>query len=354
MPNPAHHRETCVSQKTATGVSPRGIKPKAVIILDESRRANVYGPLQIQELEKFVQIAPRIHTKESILEDPADLAEAEIILGSWNLPVIDAPFLKLAPKLKAIFYAAGSIRYFATEALWERGIRVSACSKEIGITVAEFALGQILVSLKTMWQHNARLRQNKNWERGPFPGIYESTVGLVSLGTVARHLVKLLRNFNVNIIAYDPVILPEQARELGVELCPLEEVFTRSDVVSVHAPWLPQTERMIRGYHLEKMRLNSTLINTSRGAVIAEDEMIEVLRRRPDLYALLDVTHPEPPAADSLLYELPNVLLTPHLAGSNWNECRRLGRMVCDDLQSYLQGRPLVGEITRKMMPYIA
>lgn len=329
-------------------------KPKAIIILDENRRANVYGPLQIRELEKLVQIAPRVHTKESILEDPADLAEAEIILGSWHLPVIDASFLKLAPKLKAIFYAAGSVRYFVTDALWEHGIRVTACSKAIGITVAEFALGQILLSLKTTWQHNARLRQNKNWERDPFPGIYESTVGLVSLGTVAQHLVKLLHSFNVNLIAYDPVIPPEQAREMGVELCPLEEVFRRSDVVSVHAPWLPQTERMIRGRHLEQMRPNSTLINTSRGAVIAEDEMIEVLRRRPDLYALLDVTHPEPPQADSPLYELPNVLLTPHLAGSNWNECRRLAVMVGKDLENYLNGLPLTGEITREMMPHIA
>jgi phosphoglycerate dehydrogenase-like enzyme len=341
-------------KKPKEKMEPSTAKPRSLFILDERHWENVFGPLQRAELEPLVQLPARFHTRESILENPGDLEETEILFGSWGMPVIDEAFLKLAPKLKAIFYAAGSVRCFVTDAMWDRGIRVTSCNQAMGVTVAELALGQILLSLKAVWQQSAQLRRDQKWERQKFAGIYESTVGLVSLGAVARHLVGLLKNFNLRIIAYDPMMSPEKARAMGVELRSLDEVFSEADVVSIHTPWLPETERLIRGRHLESMRFNSTLINTSRGAVIAEDEMIEVLRRRPDLYALLDVTHPEPPDPASPLFTLPNVLLTPHLAGTIWSECRRLGRMTIDELERYRAGKPLQGEVTREMMAYIA
>ena len=102
---------------------------------------------------------------------------------------------------------------------------------------------------------------------------------------------------------------------------------------------------MIRGHHVASMKPGATLINTARGALIAEEEMIAVLTERTDLTAILDVTHPEPPAPESALWRLGNVFLTPHIAGSLDTECRRMGRFIADELRRYCLGEPLLGAV---------
>ena len=174
-------------------------------------------------------------------------------------------------------------------------------------------------------------------------GGYGSTVGLISLGAIGRIVAPRLHAAapDVRVLAHDPFVGSDEAARLGVELVSLDEIFTSSDVVSLHTPWLPETERMIRGAHFARMKTGATFLNTARGAVVAEDEMTVVLETRPDLTALLDVTHPEPPLPDSPLWTLPNVFLTPHIAGSVGDECRRLGRYMLDELRRYLAGEPL-------------
>ena len=135
---------------------------------------------------------------------------------------------------------------------------------------------------------------------------------------------------------------------MGVERVSLEELFARSDIISLHTPWLPATEGLITGELLASMKLNATLINTSRGAIVREQEMIAVLRQRPDLWAVLDVVYPEPPVPSSPLYELPNVVLTPHIAGSMQDECRRMGQYVIGELKRYLAGEPLKWGLTKE------
>ena len=126
----------------------------------------------------------------------------------------------------------------------------------------------------------------------------------------------------------------------------IEDIFAQSEVISLHTPDLPSTKGMIRGRHFEMMKPGATFINTARGAVVNEPEMIEVLGRRPDITAVLDVTDPEPPAVDSPLTKLPNVVLTPHLAGSAGRECHRLGCYMVDEFRRYLAGEPLVHRVT--------
>jgi phosphoglycerate dehydrogenase-like enzyme len=145
-----------------------------------------------------------------------------------------------------------------------------------------------------------------------------------------------------------------RAAELGVELVDLDRLFAEADVVSLHTPWLPETEGLIAGRHFERLRPGATFINTARGAVVREPEMTAVLQRRPEVYAVLDVTWPEPPAAGSPLYTLPNVFLTPHMAGSMGPECRRMGRFMADELGRYLRGDSLLGEVTREAAARLA
>ncbi len=132
-------------------------------------------------------------------------------------------------------------------------------------------------------------------------------------------------------------------------------VQTEGVYIEEAAPGLEEPKvLLILGSHLASMKRNATLINTSRGAVVREAEMVEVLEERPDLWAVLDVTHPEPPESGSRLYDLPNVVLTPHIAGSQGNECRRMGRLVVDELRRYVAGEPLQHEITRERAALMA
>jgi phosphoglycerate dehydrogenase-like enzyme len=174
------------------------------------------------------------------------------------------------------------------------------------------------------------------------------------MGSVGRATARLLKPFDFTLLAYDPFFSPKLASELNIGLVPLDELFRECDVISIHAPWIPETERMITGNLIASMKEGATLINTSRGAVVAEDELIDVLSRRSDLSAILDVTHPEPPARDSLLRSLPNVVLTPHIAGSMQRECERMGKWMVDELRRFLAGEPLRYMVTREQLARMA
>jgi len=268
---------------------------------------------------------------------------------------LDEDFLAAAPNLKAVFYAAGSIRGFATDAVWDREIVICSAWAANAVPVSEYTLAQILFSLKRGWHHALTIKREQRWtKQATVPGAYDSTVGIISLGMIGRLVVERLRPFDVKIVAYDPFVSEETAADLGVELCGLEDLFKRADVVSLHTPKLPETLGMITGAHLASMREGATFINTARGAIVRETEMIEVLQGRPDLCAILDVTDPEPPVEGSPLYALPNVILTPHIAGSMDTECRRMARYMIEDYKRYLAGEPLLWQISREKAKTLA
>jgi len=323
-------------------------------LLNQAFWDDFYGPEERRRIESLSRAPLRFHAWESLREASEELTRTEVIFSGWGMPLCDPGFLAAAPRLKAIFYAAGSVRGFVTDALWERGIVVSSANRVLAVPVAEFTLGHILLGLKMAWRHAVDMRMQRRPVQNAFPGLYGSVVGLVSFGTVARHLLSLLRAFRLHVVVHDPFLSKEDAAAFGVTPVSLEELFEVSHAVSVHTPWLPETEGMIRGHHLERMPKNASFINTARGAVVNQPEMIEALRRRPDLQAFLDVTHPEPPPAESALYELPNVFLTPHIAGPQHHECRRLGEMAVDEFERYLKGEPLIGQVERGMLGRIA
>jgi phosphoglycerate dehydrogenase-like enzyme len=315
----------------------------------------IYGEEERAAVAGLADVYAPFQTGNSVAKNPGVLAEAEVILSGWGAPAMDGGFLAAAPNLRVVLYGAGSIRRVATPAFWERGLRITSAYAANAVPVSEYALTVILFSLKRGWHFAFSAQREKALPRqGQVPGAYGSTVGLVSLGMVGRLVRERLRPFDLRVVAYDPFVTPEEAHVLGVDLMSLEDLFASSDVVSLHVPLLPETEGMILGSHLASMKRNATLINTSRGAVVREAEMVEVLGERPDLWAVLDVTHPEPPEPDSRLFDLPNVVLTPHIAGSLGNECRRMGRLVVDELRRYVAGEPLKHEITRERAALMA
>jgi phosphoglycerate dehydrogenase-like enzyme len=329
--------------------------PKALYLLDREAFEKIYGEEERAAVAELADVYAPPQTGDSVAKNPRVLAEAEVILSGWGAPAMDATFLEAVPNLRVVLYGAGSIRRVATPVLWNRGVRITSAYAANAVPVSEYALAAILFSLKRGWHFAFSARREKALPRqSQVPGAYGSTVGLVSLGMVGRLVRERLRPFDLRVVAYDPYVTPEEAHVLGVDLMSLEDLFASSEVVSLHAPLLPETEGLILGSHLASMRRNATLINTSRGAVVREAEMVEVLEERPDLWAVLDVTHPEPPEPDSRLYDLPNVVLTPHIAGSLGSECRRMGRLVVDELRRYVAGEPLEYEITRERAALMA
>ena len=327
---------------------------KGLYILGDGSYEKIYGPEEREDVSKLVDIYAPPQTPQSVAENPGILKDLEVILSGWGAPKLDQTFLDAAPNLEAMFYGAGSIRGFTTDEMWDRGIIVTSSYAANAVPVAEFCVSQIIFSLKLGWRHVFDIKKTHQWKRVPMPGAYGSTVGLISLGMIGRITLQMLKAYDVKVAVYSTSLTPEKAEETGVRSCSLDEVFSISDVVSLHTPNLPETRGMIKGSHFAQMKQDATFVNTARGAVVNEPEMIEVLQKRPDITALLDVTFPEPPAEGSPLYTLPNVILTPHIAGSMDNECRRMGRYALEQLQCYIKGEPMEWQITRDLAEKLA
>jgi len=320
---------------------------KGLYILDEASFPLIYGPAERRAIEQHVDMIAPPQSRQSILQNMKLLESVEVIFSGWGAPKLDQRFMACAPKFKAFFYGAGSVGYCLTDAFWDRDITITSSITANSIPVAEFTLANILLSLKQNWRLARETREQRAFVPRDhafgrmIPGNFGSTVGLISLGSISRILIKLLKPFDLEIVAYDPFVSPGEAREMGVQLVSFPELFARADVVSVHTPVLNETRGMITGVHLASMKSGSTFINTARGEIVREPEMIEVAQQRPDLQFILDVTDPEPPLPHSPLFTLPNVILTPHIAGSAGGECRRMGRYMAEELERYLAGEPL-------------
>lgn len=331
-------------------------RPSSLFLLGEKDYALIYPPEARQEIAHLTKIVGSPQTRESIQDAPKLLEEAEIIFSGWGAPKMDEAFLRRAPNLRAVFYGAGTVGYFVTEAFWRRDIVLTSAWAANAVPVAQYTLGVILLSLKHFWKYAAHAKAGGLWgdQHRLLPGGYRTTVGLVSFGMIARTLSDMLSPFELSRLVYCPFLTPTEAAGHGVELAGLEEVFQRADVISLHCPMIPETRGLITGQHIASMKYGATLINTARGGVLRESEMIDVLRGRPDLTVVLDVTDPEPPVPGSALLALPNVIVTPHIAGSHHRECWRMGAAMLAELKHYLAGEPLQWQITREISAKLA
>jgi len=321
-------------------------KRQGIFILSADSLNLIYSPDHQAVIRRIVEVTEPPQTAESIFNHLEQLEYTEMIFSGWGAPVFSDELLEAAPLLRMVFYGAGSIRGIVTDEFWKRGIRITSAWGANAVPVVEYTLAQIILCLKKAHTHARQVKEQRSWERFEVAGAYQSTIGIVSLGMIGRLLVEKLKTFDLRILAYDPFYNALEAHQMGVEMVSLEELFTLSDVVSLHTPWLPETEGMIQAKHFQLMKPGAAFINTARGAVVAESEMIRVLVERPDLFAVIDVTHPEPPEPYSKLFDLPNVYLTPHIAGSMDRECWRMGQVMVDELSRYLEGKPLSFEIS--------
>lgn len=273
----------------------------------------------------------------------AALAEAEVVVTSWGAPLLDDETLAAAPNLKAVLHAAGSVKWFIGESGWERGLAVSSSSGANALPVAEYTLASILLAGKGIFRLREDFRKERSFELGyihPEVGNFGRTIGIVGASKIGRRVLELLRPFDFTVLLADPFVEAPEAAALGTELVELDELVARSDVVSVHAPDLRETQNLINAERLALMRDGTVVVNTARGNLVDTDALTaEVLSGR--LSAVIDVTTPEPLPAHSPLYDLPNVFLTPHVAGSHGNELSRMGLFMVEEAERYVAGEPM-------------
>ncbi|TYP76567.1 hydroxyacid dehydrogenase [Paenibacillus methanolicus] len=276
----------------------------------------------------------------------AELAEdADVVITSWGCPPLDAAILDRCPKLGLVLHAAGTVKPILSPEIPARGIRIGTANEALARGVAETALGLAIVSLKNMWQLSRNTREGE-WDkqRERVRELYEVTVGIIGAGLSGRHLIRLLRQFEVRVLVSDPFVSDEEIGAMGAVKADLDTLLLSSDVVSIHAPSIPETDRMMNARTLGLMKDDAILINTARGSLIDENALVAELRKGR-LWACLDVTHPEPPDAGHPFRSLPNVTLLPHIAGAENNGLQRIGAYIADEVERYAGGTPLQGEV---------
>lgn len=316
-------------------------RPSTVLAMSPGTRAAVLSGRVLPELVRVADIDPEVLLTDFAHVDPGlhrRLDEVEVLFTGWGCPVLDADALERMPRLRAVVHAAGSVKHHVTEACWERGLLVSSAAAANAVPVAEYTLAAILFTNKRVLESAHAYRATRApidlLRRYPTVGNYRRTVGIVGASLIGRRVLELLRPFDLQVLVHDPYADPVELAALGAETCALDTLLRRSDVVSLHAPALPRTHHLLDASRLALMPDGATLVNTARGSLVDTAALTEELIAGR-LHAVLDHTDPEVLPASSPLFNLPNVLLTPHVAGSLGGELDRLAVTAVEELERY-------------------
>ena len=305
-----------------------------------------------------IGVSECVYSRDDVIGAPEMFSDTRYIFSTWGMPVFtEEEIERCFPSLECVFYAAGSVQAFARPFLL-RGVRVFSAWAANAVPVAEYTLSQILLANKGFFSYthlcDSRDRRRLAELKGYFPGNYGERVGLIGVGMIGSLVAQMLQEHRLEVLAYDPFLSDERAELLGVRRTSLEEIFSSCSVISNHLANNPRTVGML-GYGLfSLMRPHAVFINTGRGAQVVEDDLVRVLRERPDTVALLDVTYPEPCAHDHPFHELPNCILTPHIAGSMGDEPRRMAEYMELEYSRVVGGEAPMYEVDLDMLATMA
>ena len=264
----------------------------------------------------------------------AELAGAEALIVRSATRVTDE-LLAAAPRLRVVGRAGVGVDNIDVEAATRRGVLVMNTPGGNAVSVAEHAIALLLALARRIPQFDAATRAGR-WEKSSAGiEVRGKTLGLVGLGRVGAEVARRARALEMRVGAHDPYISENFARDAGVDLVSLEELLRRADFISLHAALVPATERLINAATLAQMKPGARLINTARGELVDEAALADALRSGRLAGAALDVFAVEPPGASPLL-GLPNVIATPHVAGSTQEAQEEVGVLIAQQVRDYL------------------
>ena len=332
---------------------------KAIFLCEQpDKLVRVFNSQTVAAIKEKLELDSHIYSKNELLSAPGKFSDVEIIFSTWGMPEMTEQEIRLClPRLKCLFYGAGSVQAFARPFL-ACGVRVFSAWAANAVPVAEYTVAQIILSNKGYFLSSRLYHEKGNAVAAEAfakcKGNYGETVGIIGAGMIGRLVIQMLKQYKLNVLVFDPFLPDRKAVELGVTKCSLEELFENSFVVSNHLANNAQTQGMLSYNLFCRMRENAVFINTGRGAQVVEDDLVRILEQRPDLTALLDVTYPEPPIEGHRFYTLPNCLLTPHIAGSAGDEVSRMGEYMLYEFEAYLSGEICKYEVSTKMLETMA
>jgi len=335
--------------------------------MKKSWRDRCFSCEDIERLESFAEVVDKGYEELDGDKMTELIRGADGILTCWETPKINEGLLKSGDNLKIICHAAGTIKPHiddsAWDIIWDKKIVVTNTSAALGIGVAEFTLGIIIIGLKKVFFMRDAIEKGKwrelqgYWNEEIKSDIIPTepfgiTVGVVGAGFCGSHLIKLLNDFEVKILIYDPHKTKEECKKMGAGKVELEYLLSHSDVITLHTPHIPQTENLINKKRMKLIKDGAMFINTAGGIEVNEKALIEELKTGR-FYACLDQTYPEPPAADNPLRSMKNVCLTPHIAGHASNGMKRQGRYAVDELERFFKGEEVKYRIKKEKLEVI-
>ena len=331
------------------------------ILLANKNDANirrVFSRQTLDELKQTANLDEKIYLTQELLDAPESFHDVRFIFSTWGMSTLTEEQIKMClPDLECVFYAAGTVQYFARPFL-NCGVKVFSAWMANAVPVAEFCVAQILLANKGYYT-TSRLMSNGDYPaakevRGRYPGNYDTPVGIIGTGAIGALVCEMLKSYRLKVLAYSRSLTEEKAAKLGVIKSDIDTIFRTCNVVSNHMADNEKTKGIFTEKHFASMMEYGTFINTGRGAQVVEEDLAKVLSDRPDLTAVLDVTFPEPPEEGSPFYTLPNCVLTPHIAGSSGNEVYRMAEYMAQECSRYIKGEATLYEVTEDMLERMA
>jgi phosphoglycerate dehydrogenase-like enzyme len=330
------------------------VRPVGMIAMSRSVTSAVLpGDLMARLADALLLVG--IEATESF-DDPAarrGMETVEVLVTGWSCPPLTADVLDAAPKLRAVVHAAGTVKGHVGPEVFARGIVVSSAADANAEPVVDFTLAVLTLAGKRAFGLARQYAAGRYAPFGQRSGNDGRVVGVVGASRIGRRVIARLRAAGYGVLVADPYLDRARAAELGAELADLDELCRRCDVLTLHAPELPETRHLIDGRRLALLRDGALVVNTARGSVVDTEALTrECATGRID--ACLDVTDPEPLPAGHPLFALDNVWITPHLAGVQGSEVRRLGEYAVAEVERFVAGEPLHGAVRAEQLRQLA
>ena len=275
--------------------------------------------------------------------------DADVIMTGWSHPMMDVKALENTA-IKLIAHTGGSVADYVSDEVYAKGIRVISGNEMYAESVAEGAFAYMLAGLRRLPEYMGQVK-NGGWTiPGPdlSQGILDQTVGIIGMGAIAKNLIKMLKPFRVKLKLYSGYPIDEAfLKENNAVQASLEEIFSTCRVISIHSALNERTKGLIGKEHFDLLQDGAIFVNTARGAIIREEEMIEALKEKR-FHAVLDVFCKEPLEEDSPLRTMENVYCMPHLGGPTVDRTPMITMRLADDIVRFSKGEPLQYEISNE------
>lgn len=328
------------------------MRNQSIIFIANSKQSifNCFTQAQIGE--------NKVITTNELRANPQEYANVKIMFSTWGVPLLSkAEVAQMLPNLKSVFYAAGSINHFA-QAYFENGVRIFSAYKANAVAVAEYTVAQIILSNKgyfTRVRKYKEQRDNKSKLKYAYLGNYHTKIGIIGAGEIGKKVLEFLKPYDLDIYVYDKFLSKKQITSLGGKKEDLDYIFKNCLTISNHLANKTELNGFLNKNYFNQMLPNATFINTGRGAQVNLDDLVCAMKKQPFRCALLDVTDPlEPLPHDHMAWECENIIITPHIAGSQAQEIYRMGEMMIKEFENYQNEIECKNEITPQMLKTMA